>query len=144
MPAPAPAAGTEWWARSLFTSVENYRNELPLQPLRSMVTESLFAGMMSELYGDYALGICSTSQAAAEKKVTAQRFIRRSHLGLAQLNLEKGCLICGPRCSGPRERVDLVRMAPPCQPFSRMRARKSGGPRSGDRSTEPCAVERLL
>ena len=110
VPQPPMAPGTQWWARPLWLALETMRNTLPLKAARPMVCDSLFSGMLTERYGDHAMGLNIHLRAAVERKPAAIKFIRRNHNEVTHIFKDvdamvagnySSCVVCGPRCRGP-------------------------------------------
>ena len=142
LPKPPLLPGCEWWQAPLLEALEGVRSSLPAEPWRPMYCESLYAGMVTEIYADRALGIQSHFMAVSEKKPAGQKFITRNHSGhidhiyhhvedmVSPDRSKAKCLKCvGVHCSSDRlqNEVDCVRAGLPCQPFSRLRTKNRGG-----------------
>lgn len=139
-PRPAPVGGAEWWQQPLLNAIEGERARRPMKQSRPLICESIFSGMLTEGFVDKALGIESTIVAAADKKTAARKFMLRNHLGLPHLYADAAtmtsrdrtsakCFKCiTARCTAPMAgEIDLLRMAPPCQPYSTLRVKNQSG-----------------
>eukprot|EP00974_Lingulodinium_polyedra_P037952 3638592-Lingulodinium_polyedra.AAC.1 len=136
VPVPQATPGIAWWQQPLWLAIEGKRNEMPLVQTRPMCCESIFSGVLTEAYGDAGLGMQTIMQLACDRKPAAIKFIRRNHKDVRHLytdaeQVAKGdftsCKMCGASCHGPELRPDLMRLGPPCQPFSRCRTKSGSG-----------------
>lgn len=136
VPTPDFTPGTDWWAVPLWHAILPMRNALPKLPHRTMLAESLFSGLLTESFSDRTLGMDVAIQMAVDKKDSSRKFIRRNSPTLPHLYKDakavasldyRGCEICGKGCRGPQKQPDLLRLGPPCQPYTTSRCKSGVG-----------------
>lgn len=136
LPRPPVMPGTEWWAETLYTAGEHFRQKLPKYPSRPLRHQSLLSGLMTESFAFEALGIEARTEFVVDCKPAAQKWLSRvcegryEHLISNLADVCEGtapCSVHGRSCT-MQKHADLVTVGLPCQPFTSQRDQKRTKP----------------
>jgi hypothetical protein len=140
----------QWWARPIFTALEHIRRARPKHQSRPIVLHSACTGTFAEKLACDALGLVVGECVGADLKPASRRFVESNVSGvihffqsLQELTQSRGhCLMHGSDCtlraaSDGGRRPDFAIFGPPCQPFTRQRARSGTTVRTGCSEAHP-------
>ena len=138
---PLPLRGCEHWQDLLWTSMEtNVRKLKASTPKRPMRYESTCTGLAGENIGFEALGMDVAPLACAERKPSAQRYLKHQfgnrfiHCFTDNAAFVAGhgeCFLHGRDCPCPAMRPDISIHGLPCQAYSWMRQRSGSTKNTG-------------
>ena len=138
---PPPPRGCEHWQDLLWTSLEtSMRKRKSSKPERPMLYESTCTGLASEMIGFEAMGMDVVALACAERKRTAQRYLKHQFGNRFQHGFTDNaafvdghgkCFFHGKDCKCPTMRPDISIHGLPCQAYSWMRQRSGSTKNTG-------------